>query len=356
MDNCVKTIFPRVCLTLAILLPSATTVAMEALPTQPVIPKDNPMTPDKIALGKQLFMDPRLSVDGTVSCNSCHNVMSNGTDSRAVSVGVHGQKGGRSAPTVWNAAFLSAQFWDGRAATLEDQAKGPILNPIEMGMPDAKTVEQRLKAIPGYQKQFAKVFGGSEPITYDNIAKAIATYERTLITPDSVFDQYMRGDKTALSKSAQRGMKLVQSVGCTTCHSGPMFAGPTTLTAGQGFYQKFPVFAGSKYDAAYSLLKDEGRATVTKKMEDKNMWRVPTWRNVVLTAPYFHDGSVKTLDEAVRVMAKTQLNKDLQDDQVRDIVAFLDSLTGKFPVQTLPMLPDAPNNALLVSEAGEVKQ
>ena len=334
----------------------APAAALEALPAQPPVPADNPMTPAKIELGKQLFMDPRLSVDGTVSCNTCHNVMSSGTDSRSVSVGVSGQKGGRSAPTVWNAAYLTAQFWDGRAATLEDQAKGPILNPIEMGMPNAEAVVTRLKAIPGYQKQFAAVFGGADPLTYDNIAKAIATYERTLITPDSAFDLHMRGDKKALTAAAQRGMKLVETVGCTTCHNGPVFAGPSTLAMGQGFYQKFPTFAGSKYDAAYGLLLDEGRAATTKKIEDKNMWRVPTWRNVALTAPYFHNGSVKTLDEAVRVMAKTQLNKELKDDQVKDIVAFLGSLTGKFPTQTLPMLPDFPNDSLLVGDVGAVKK
>jgi len=349
-------LFTAGCLTLACCSYVSTAAALEALPAQPPIPKDNPMTPAKIELGKQLFLDPRLSVDGTVSCNSCHNVMSSGTDNRAVSVGVSGQKGGRSAPTVWNAAFLTAQFWDGRAATLEDQAKGPILNPIEMGMPNPELAVQRLKAIPGYQKQFADVFGGADPITYDNIAKAIATYERTLITPDSAFDRYMHGDKKALSETAQRGMKLVEEVGCTSCHNGPVFAGPSTLAMGQGFFQKFPTFAGSKYDATYGLMLDEGRATTTKKIEDKNMWRVPTWRNVALTAPYFHNGSVKTLDEAVRVMAKTQLNKELKDEQVKDIVAFLDSLTGKFPAQTLPMLPDLVNDSLLVGEASTAKK
>ena len=344
------------CLMLACCGYIGTTAALETLPAQPPVPADNPMTPAKIELGKQLFMDPRLSVDGTVSCNTCHNVMSSGTDSRAVSVGVSGQKGGRSAPTVWNAAYLTAQFWDGRAATLEDQAKGPILNPIEMGMSNADAVVTRLKAIPGYQKQFAAVFGGADPLTYDNIAKAIATYERTLVTPDSAFDRYMHGDKKALTASAQRGMELVEAVGCTACHNGPAFAGPSTLAMGQGFYQKFPTFAGSKYDATYGLLLDEGRSANTKKIEDKNMWRVPTWRNVALTAPYFHNGSVKTLDEAVRVMAKTQLDKELKDEQVNDIVAFLGSLTGKFPTQTLPMLPDFPNDTLLVGDVGAAKK
>lgn len=331
----------------ALIFISTQAIAFEALPKKAPVPKDNPITKSKISLGKQLFFDPRLSKDGTVSCNSCHNVMSSGTDNRPVSVGVDAQKGGRSAPTVWNAAFLSTQFWDGRAKTLEDQAKGPILNPIEMGMSSPDEVVARVKGIPGYSKQFKKVFGGKDPVTYDNIAKAIATFERTLITPNSAFDRYMRGNKKALSKNAREGMKLVKDVGCTSCHSGPNFSGPKNLKIGQGFFQKFPTFPGSKYDKKYDLIADTGLYTVTKKNSDKNMWRVPTWRNVAVTAPYFHNGSVKTLDEAVRVMAKTQLNKNLSDKEVKQIVAFLNSLTGKFPKITMPRLPDTPNTSLV---------
>lgn len=321
--------------------------AFEPLPAKVPVPADNPTTKEKIELGKQLYFDPRLSVDGTLSCNSCHNVMSSGTDNRPVSVGVAGQKGGRNAPTVWNSAFLSAQFWDGRAATLEDQAKGPILNPIEMGMPSPEAAVDRIKSIPGYSTQFKQVFGGSDPVTYDNIAKAIAAYERTLVTPNSAFDRYMKGDKKTLSPAAQRGMKLAQSVGCTACHNGPNFAGPASLPVGQGFYQKFPTFTDNDYVTKYKLMDDKGRFEVTKDKADQHMWRVPTWRNVALTAPYFHNGSVATLDEAVRVMAKTQLNKDLTHEQVADIVAFLNSLSGEFPKQALPRLPDTPNTSLV---------
>jgi len=312
--------------------------AMEPLPERPPVPADNPMSEAKVALGRQLFFDPRLSVDGTVSCNSCHNVMASGTDNRPVSVGVRGQKGGRSAPTVWNAAFLTVQFWDGRAASLEEQAKGPILNPIEMGMPSEEAVIERLKRIPGYVEQFEKVFGKGG-LTYDNIAKAIAAYERTLITPNSPVDRYLKGDKGALSPAAQRGMRLVEEVGCTACHFGPNFAGPAG-PMGQGFYQRFPTFTDNEYVKKYDLMSDLGRYEVTKDPADKHMWRVPTWRNVALTAPYFHNGKVQTLDEAVRVMAKTQLNKDLTEDQVRDIVAFLEALTGEFPPQEMPRLPE----------------
>ncbi len=325
---------------------ASSAIAFEALPETPPVPEDNPLTPEKIELGKQLFFDPRLSVDGTVSCNSCHNVMASGTDNRPVSVGVGGQKGGRSAPTVWNAAFLTAQFWDGRAATLEDQAKGPILNPIEMGLPHQDVAIERIAAIPGYVEQFATVFGGDNPVTYDNIAKAIATYERTLITPNSPFDRHVKGDEHALSTAAKNGMKLVEELGCTACHNGANFAGPTNLPTGEGFFQKFPTHTGTKYEKQYHLAEDLGRYEVTKKDEDKNMWRVPTWRNVALTAPYFHNGAVGTLDEAVRVMAKTQLNKDLDDTQVNDIVAFLNSLTGEFPEQTLPRLPAMANETV----------
>lgn len=320
--------------------------AFEALPKHPPIPKDNPMSPAKVELGKQLFFDPRLSTNGTISCNSCHDVSGSGTDNRTVSLGVGAKAGGRNAPTVWNAAFMTAQFWDGRAATLEDQAKGPILNAIEMTMPDEQAVIDRLSSIPGYKEQFAKVFGGPNPLTYDNLAKAIAAYERTLITPNSPFDRYIKGDKQALSAAAQRGMKEVEAVGCTGCHNGVNFAGPA-LPMGQGFYQKFPTFTDNDYVKKYKLDEDAGRFTVTKNDADQHMFRVPTWRNVALTAPYFHNGTVKTLDEAVRVMAKTQLNTDLSSQQVTDIVEFLNSLTGVFPSQTIPRLPGTPNMSVI---------
>jgi cytochrome c peroxidase len=308
----------------------------DPLPAKAPVPKDNPMSAAKIELGKKLYFDPRISVDGTISCNSCHNVMAGGDDARPVSVGVHGMKGGRSAPTVWNSAFMSVQFWDGRAPSLEKQAEGPMVNAVEMGSSSHDLVVGRIKKIPGYSAEFKKVFG-DEMITLDRMTKAIAAYERTLITPNSPYDQYMKGNKKALSASAIRGLALTQSVGCVACHMGPNFAGPM-LPEGTGFYQKFPTFPGSDYEKKYDLTKDKGRFEVTKNEADKNFWRVPTWRNIAVTAPYFHNGSVKTLDEAVRVMAKTQLNKDLKDDEVKDLVAFLESLTGKFPEQKMPRL------------------
>ena len=317
----------------------------EALPQTAPSPADNPTTEEKVELGKILFFDPRLSSNGTVSCFTCHNVMEGGDDHRTTSIGVHGQAGGRNAPTVWNAAFHSVQFWDGRASSLEDQAKGPPANPIEMGMSDLDAVTDRIAKIPGYKPYFDGAFGKGDNITIENIAKAIAAYERTLITPNSPYDKYIQGDSKALNKQQIRGMKAFADTGCTACHSGANFNGPT-LPTGSGFFQKFPVFTNNSYVSKYGLMNDAGRMSATGKVEDKNMWRVPTLRNLAFTAPYMHTGSVKTLDEAVRVMAKTQLDKELSENDVQDIVAFLDTLNGQFPVQTMPRLPATPGNLI----------
>ena len=317
----------------------------EALPDQAPVPADNPMTLEKVELGKMLYFDPRLSSNGTVSCFTCHNVMEGGDDHRPTSIGVHGQAGGRNAPTVWNAAFLSAQFWDARAAKLEDQAKGPPANPIEMGMADLDATVERIRKIPGYKPYFDRVFGGKESITIDNAAKAIAAYERTLITPNSAFDKYVKGDKQALDAQQLRGMETFKTTGCIACHSGANFAGPP-LPVGQGFLQKFPIYTDNTYVTTYRLMDDVGRMNVTHNQADKNMWRVQSLRNLVYTAPYMHNGSVKSLNEAVALMAKTQLNTQLSEEQVSDIVAFLGSLTGEFPQQTMPRLPPTPGNLL----------
>jgi cytochrome c peroxidase len=317
----------------------------KALPDSPPIPADNPQTKEKIELGKMLYFDPRLSMDGTVSCNSCHNVMSHGGDARPVGVGIHGQRGGRGSPTVWNSAFHTVQFWDGRAISLEDQAKGPLTNSVEMGMTSHDLVIDRIRLIPGYVTAFKKVFPKDKEPNINNMAKAVAAYERTLITPNSPFDKYMKGNKKAMTVQQIRGMKLVDEIGCTSCHTGVNFAGDD-IKLGEGNYQPFPQIPGSKFDKMYDITADLGRFEVTKNPEDKNKWRVPTWRNVALTAPYFHNGKVKNLDEAVRVMAKTQLDLDLKENQVEDIVAFLDALTGEFPKQTMPILPVLKNTTL----------
>ena len=309
----------------------------QALPETAPTPADNPTTEAKVELGKMLYMDPRFSSTGTVSCNSCHNVMEGGDDSRSVSMGVHGKTGGRNAPTVWNSAFHSVQFWDGRAPLLEDQAKGPVANPVEMGMKDVDTAMERVRRIPGYKAYFDKAFGENS-MTVDNAAKAVAAFERTLITPNSSYDKYVKGDKKAMSEQQVRGMNKFASSGCTSCHSGAAFNGPQ-MKLGEGFFTKFPTFTDNSYVAQYKLADDKGRQEVTGNKADASMFRTPTLRNITDTAPYFHNGSVNDLAEAVRVMAKTQLNKDLPDDDVNDIVAFLGALTGEYPEITMPRLP-----------------
>jgi len=241
--------------------------------------------------------------------------------------------------------FQSVQFWDGRAKDLEEQAKGPLINPIEMSMEDHDFVMNRVKKIPGYVTQFDKVFGKGK-VTIDNAAKAIAAYERTLITPDSPFDKYLKGNKRAMSAQAVRGMKTVIELNCVQCHNGVNLSGPP-LPVGEANWQKFPLIPDEEYTPKYRFLDDKGRAEVTKNPEHERYYRVPTWRNVAITAPYFHNGSVKTLDEAVRVMAKVQLGKTLTDVQVADIVEFLKATTGVIPKQRLPLLPQTPGSSVV---------
>ncbi|MDT8282158.1 MAG: cytochrome c peroxidase [Gammaproteobacteria bacterium] len=322
---------------------SAVTLALpafgdwQALPEVAPVPEDNPTSEAKITLGKMLFMDPRFSLTGTVSCNSCHNIMEGGDDSRTVSMGIHSKTGGRNAPTVWNSAFHSVQFWDGRVDLLEDQAKGPVTNPVEMGMSEIEQAMDKVRAIPGYKPYFDEAFG-KDSMTVNNAAKAVAAFERTLITPNSAYDRYVKGDKNAMTAQQVRGMETFAGAGCTACHSGAAFNGPT-MPFGQGFYAKFPTFADNSYDKKYKLSADKGREVATGKAADAHMFRVPTLRNITDTAPYFHNGSVNELSEAVRTMAKTQLNKDLSENEVVDIVAFLSALTGEYPELTMPRLP-----------------
>jgi cytochrome c peroxidase len=336
-----------VCILLALIGGAVATNASaqwSPLPAQAPAPADNPTTPAKVELGKMLFFDPRLSSTGTVACASCHNVMEGGDDHRPTSMGVHGLKGGRNAPTVWNAAFLSTQFWDGRAASLEDQAKGPITNPVEMGMPSLDLAVDRIKAIAGYTPWFERAFGNAQ-IDVDRIAMAIATYERTLITPGSAYDRFAAGDASALDEQQRRGMETFAISGCIACHSGANFSGPER-PQGTGFFMKFPTFPDSPHVAKYALDSDPGREQATGQSSDRGYWRVPSLRNLVYTAPYFHNGSVKSLSEAAKVMASTQLNKALSDAEADDIAAFLRALTGPFPDQTMPHLPPTPGAML----------
>ncbi len=313
------------------------------LPPVP-IPADNPQTPAKVFLGKQLFFDPRLSITGTVSCASCHNPLLGGADGRTTSVGVRGQRGGRNAPSAFYAAHLSKQFWDGRAATLEEQALGPITNPIEMGMPSHDEVVKLLGQIPGYVDSFKKAFPEDpNPITKENLGRAIASYERELTPTNSPFDKHLEGKADALNSAAKRGFELFQSIGCVTCHKGPAFAGNLKMGAGPGVFRTFPTEMNSPYVAKYELAKDTG-------INGQHKWRVPTLRNVALTAPYFHNGLVTDLKEAIRVMASTQLGvDDIAKGDVDDIAEFLNSLTGETPVaaKALPELPPTPGTILV---------
>jgi cytochrome c peroxidase len=321
----------------SLLSTQASAIEWQALPETAPAPADNPTTEAKIELGKMLYMDPRFSSTGTVSCNSCHNVMEGGEDSRAVSMGVHGLTGGRNAPTVWNSAFHSVQFWDGRVDLLEDQAKGPVTNPVEMGMSDIQKAMDRVRAIPGYRPYFDKAFG-EDAMSVDNAAKAVAAFERTLITPNSAYDRFVKGDKKALNKQQQKGMEKFADLGCVACHAGPAFNGPQN-EFGEGFYSKFPTYVDNQYVAKYKLSEDTGRQAHTGKKEDAGMFRVPTLRNITDTAPYFHNGLVNDLHEAVRVMAATQLKQELSQQDTDDIVAFLEALTGEYPQIMMPRLP-----------------
>ncbi len=339
----------RMLLVSAIYAGAAVAADWQALPDKAPEPADNPTTAEKVELGRMLYFDPRFSKTGTVSCNSCHNLMLGGDDNRDFSMGVHGKTGGRSAPTVWNAAFASSQFWDGRASSLEEQAKGPVVNPVEMGMSDLEKAINRVRAIPGYKPYFERAFGGKNPVTVDNAAKAVAAFERTMITPNSPYDRFVKGDKTALTAQQQRGMQAFAETGCTNCHSGAAFNGPA-MPAGTGFFMKFPTFANNDYVKKYDLAKDKGRFDVTGNKADTYLFKVPTLRNAVLTAPYFHNGSVATLGEAIRVMAKVQLNVDPDDAKVADIEAFLNALTGEFPEQRLPRLPATPGWSIMTGQ------
>lgn len=272
---------------------------------------------DRIVLGKKLYFEKRLSINDTQSCASCH-ILENGSagvDNLPTSPGARGEKGTRNSPTVLNAGWQDSQFWDGRAEDLVEQAKGPILNPIEMGMPDEKAVVEKISKIEGYQNAFAKAFPGEKPaITYQNIAEAIAAFERTLITP-SRFDDFMKGDVTALSEAEQRGLKTFIKIDCKSCHDGKLLGGETYEPLGK--------------EHAYENQIDQGMYTVTKDEDDRMFFKVAALRNVALTAPYFHDGKIKTLDDAVRKMAKLQLDENLTDQQVDEITGFLKALTDK---------------------------
>ena len=299
------------------------------IPTQPPALPGNAATPAKVELGKMLYFDPRLSASHTISCSSCHNIGLGGADAEPTSLGHRWQHGGRNAPTVFNAVFDTAQFWDGRAKDLEAQAGGPIVNPVEMASPAAHVAEQ-LKGIPGYLPAFEKAFPGEkDPITLANVQKAIAVFEATLITPNAPFDRFLRGDEKALSPVQKEGLALFMQKGCASCHNG--------INIGGGMYAPFGVI--TKPGASLLPPEDTGRFMVTKTPGDEYVFKVPTLRNIALTAPYFHTGQAWDLKLAVSVMGTSQLGVRLTGPEIDKVTAFLDSLTGDQPRVILPALP-----------------
>ncbi|MDC0714542.1 cytochrome c peroxidase [Stigmatella sp. ncwal1] len=284
-------------------------------------------TEARIALGRMLFFDARLSKNHDISCNSCHGLDSFGVDNKPLSDGHRGQKGTRNSPTVYNAAGHIAQFWDGRASSLEAQAEGPLFNPVEMALPDDQRLVATLSSMPEYMRRFKAAFPSEkQPVTRATVTQAIASFERQLTTP-SRFDAFLAGDASALSAQERRGLETFVSVGCTTCHNGGAVGGTS--------FQKLGLIE------PWPHLADGGRFEVTKDEEDRSKFRVPTLRNVEKTAPYLHSGSVQELPEMVRLMARHQLGQTLGEADVEDVVAFLKSLTGQLPQQYIsaPALP-----------------
>jgi len=288
---------------------------------------DNIVTPEKIELGKALFFDPRLSASGVFSCYSCHNLTTGGDDNLETSIGHGWQKGPRNSPTVLNAVFNEAQFWDGRAADLAEQAKGPIQAGVEMANTPEQVVDT-LNSMPQYVSMFQAAFDGDDAVSFDNMAKAIEAFEATLITP-APFDAYLNGDAGALTDDQKAGLELFMDKGCVACHAG-------INVGGQGY---FPFGLIEKPGAEILPEGDKGRFAVTDTVDDEYVFRASPLRNIAVTAPYFHSGKVWDLKVAVQIMAESQLGDELSDEEADQIVAFLDSLTGTMPEVTIPILP-----------------
>lgn len=298
------------------------------LPSTVPAVNENPITPEKIALGKALFFDPRMSASGVFSCNSCHNLATGGDDNLETSIGHGWQKGPRNAPTALNAVFNEAQFWDGRAEDLKAQAKGPVQAGVEMANTPANVIAT-LNSMPQYVEWFKAAFPGeADPVTFDNFAKAIEAFEATLITP-APFDAFLNGDDNALTAVQQTGLDLFIEKGCASCHNG-------VNVGGTGYY---PFGLVEKPGAEVLPENDKGRFAVTATADDSYVFRAAPLRNIAVTAPYFHSGKVWDLKQAVAIMGTAQLGEELNDEEVTAITAFLDSLTGKVPEIVYPILP-----------------
>ena len=296
---------------------------------------DNPLVEEKVELGRMLYFDTRLSLSNSISCNSCHNLSTYGVDNNPVSVGFGGQLGDRNSPTVLNSALHFTQFWDGRSPDVEDQATGPVLNPVEMAIPHEELAVERIATIPQYKELFKTAFPNEENVvTLKNIGKAIAAFERTLITPTR-FGQFLKGDGSAMSDKEKQGLDKFIRTGCIICHTGPAL--------GARNFQKFGHQVEPYWEYTGSEKPDDGRFAVTGEEKDKHMFKVPGLLNIERTYPYFHDGSVWDLKEANRIIAKTQLNKDLSEEDLDLITEWMKSLTGEIPEDALrlPVLPPA---------------
>lgn len=307
----------------------AARAGLAPLPESAPDPIDNPVTPEKVQLGKALFFEPRLSVSGLISCNTCHNVGMGGDDNMPTSVGHGWQQGPRNAPTVYNSVFNRAQFWDGRAADLKEQAKGPIQAGVEMAnKPDH--VVATLKSMPEYTTWFSAAFPDeADPITFDNVVKAIEAFEVKLVTPHAPFDRFMQGVDTAMTAEQKEGLALFVDRGCTACHSG-------VNVGGQNY---FPFGLIKRPGADILPPEDKGRFEVTHSASDEYVFRAAPLRNVAVTAPYFHSGQVWDLKQAVGVMGTAQLGLALSDADAGKIAEFLKSLTGVAPQIQYPQLP-----------------
>lgn len=297
---------------------------------------------DKVFLGRRLYHDPILSGDGTVSCATCHSLDHGGAEPRRTSNGIRGQVGPINSPTVLNAHFNFVQFWDGRAADLQEQAGGPVENPLEMGTTFPEAIA-RVQTDTWYAERFASIYGGENPITKENITDAIAEYERYLVTP-SPFDAYLAGNQDAISEQARRGHATFKEVGCASCHMG--------VNVGGTMYQKMGLIANYFEQRGGELTDaDMGRFNVTRSEADRHFFKVPTLRNITRTAPYFHDGSVEDLGQAVRIMGRVQLGRELTDAQVTDILAFFEALNGELPEHArLPEAETPPARAIAPAE------
>lgn len=305
----------------------------QPIPDKAPLIKDNEATPDKLELGKMLYFEPRLSKSGLISCNTCHNVGMGGADFQQTSTGHGWKQGPRNAPTVLNSVFNVAQFWDGRAKNLAEQAKGPVQAGVEMNnAPD--NVVKTLNSMPEYVALFKKSFPEQkDPVTFDNMAKAIEVFEATLLTPHSKFDAFLKGDATALNQDEKDGLKLFVANDCSSCHGGVNMGGDAYHPLGVVNKPSDKIIAG-----------DKGRFAITQAKQDEFFFKSPSLRNIELTSPYFHSGVVWDLEEAVAVMNDSQIGADLKDDDIRKIVAFLKTTTGKQPEVTYPILP-APTHA-----------